>query len=201
MICIAPPGQICMEKGCSKKGTHPAPLSNNDIKQYVWLCISHIRKYNRNWNYYKGKPIQEVENDIRSKMDGGYPTWDFFSLGNSSRYKVKTNPQFYDDLFFANKSTNKSSSSSKTSNGNNTNKDEFVPSNNDEENAIKVLDLSAPISFEDINKRFKEIAKSCHPDKTSGQDAKKRELLQVTLQKASNAYSVLKNAINSKLKP
>lgn len=192
MISNAPPNQVCMAEGCSKKGEHPAPSSNKKLKDYIWLCTSHIRKYNRNWNYYIDKSSQEVENDIRSRMNGGYPTWSFSSLKGNSQYNAKIKPDIFDSLNLLNKYALNSKSEKQN---NSTPNNSFVPSTIEEKNALKILQLTSPVTYKSVNKRFIEIAKSCHPDITSGLNAEKRQSLQVKLQQASNAYSILKSAL------
>ena len=57
---------LCAWPGCTKKGEHKAPVSRDNLREYCYFCLEHVRIYNRAWNYYEGMSDSEVETAVRS---------------------------------------------------------------------------------------------------------------------------------------
>ena len=50
----------CAWEGCSRPGTHKAPMGRNREGQYLNFCIDHVREYNKNFNYFSGLSDEQV---------------------------------------------------------------------------------------------------------------------------------------------
>ncbi len=53
--------RFCDQPDCLAEGPYPAPRSREDLRQYYWFCLDHVRAYNRAWNFYAGMSEAEVE--------------------------------------------------------------------------------------------------------------------------------------------
>jgi hypothetical protein len=56
----------CDFVGCKEHGLYKAPKSREQLNEYFWFCMDHIRAYNRSWNYYRGMDELELEAEIRN---------------------------------------------------------------------------------------------------------------------------------------
>ncbi len=50
----AAPGRTCDMPGCGAQGEYRAPKSRQNLHEYWWFCLEHVRAYNGSWDYYKG---------------------------------------------------------------------------------------------------------------------------------------------------
>ena len=57
---------ICDHKNCKKIGQHKAPIEKDNSKKFRWLCLDHIKEFNRSWDYFKGMSDHEVYNFMKS---------------------------------------------------------------------------------------------------------------------------------------
>ncbi len=73
---------ICDHKNCKKIGKHKAPIERDNSKKFKWLCLDHIKEFNRSWNYFKGMSDQEVCDFLKSDMTWHKPTQSFSSADN-----------------------------------------------------------------------------------------------------------------------
>ena len=46
--------RICNSPDCEELGLYPAPKSRNNLKEYYYFCIDHVRAFNKSCNYYAG---------------------------------------------------------------------------------------------------------------------------------------------------
>ena len=47
--------------GCGAQGEYRAPKSRQNLHEYWWFCLEHVRAYNSSWDYYKGMSPAEFE--------------------------------------------------------------------------------------------------------------------------------------------
>jgi hypothetical protein len=74
----APP-RACEFPGCDEPGPHKAPHAPDDLRNYRWFCLAHVREYNRGWNFFEGWSQGEIERFQREDLTGHRPTWPFGS--------------------------------------------------------------------------------------------------------------------------
>ena len=60
---------------CQMKAEHRAPRSREQLREYRWFCLEHIRQYNSHWNYFEGMSDDEVEASLRHDTVWNRPTW------------------------------------------------------------------------------------------------------------------------------
>ena len=70
-----PVKQVCQWEGCDKPGTHKAPMGRNREGQYLWMCIDHVRDYNKNFNYFSGLDDDAIAKFQKEAITGSRPTW------------------------------------------------------------------------------------------------------------------------------
>lgn len=65
----------CAAPDCSGEGAYRAPVSREQLREYRWFCLDHVRIYNASWNYYAGLSDSEMEAHIRADTTWNRPTW------------------------------------------------------------------------------------------------------------------------------
>ena len=59
---------ICDWKDCKETGSYKAPVERDNSKKYRLLCLTHIKEFNKNWNYFENMNDQEIEFFIKSDI-------------------------------------------------------------------------------------------------------------------------------------
>jgi len=163
---------ICEWKNCKKTGKFKAPLEKDNSKNYKWLCESHIKLFNKNWNYFEGMSQHEIEDFLKSDLTWHRPTQKFGSSDNF--FNILWNNALSDkfNLFKEEKSFN--------------NLKNRKLSEKDKD-AFKIMELEFNTDWPNIQKKFKTLVKKFHPDRNSGNKQFEDKLKKVTM-----AYSHLK---------
>lgn len=176
----------CDMPGCANRGEYKAPKSRHNLNDYYWFCLEHVREYNKNWDYFKGMSPEEIEDHIAKTIVGDRPTWRATEAGiDGDKLKRKVYQTFrekgaaFQDFNFLGGDTENNNSSSKEFDI------DFMPNTAIE--ALKVMDLYPPIEWEEIRSKYKNLAKTYHPDKNKGCSKAEEKLKQINL-----AYTILK---------
>ena len=69
--------RVCNNPDCDELGIYPAPKSRNNLKDYYYFCIDHVRDFNKSWNYFAGLNEEELEVEIRKAVTWDRPSWKF----------------------------------------------------------------------------------------------------------------------------
>tara|TARA_B100000700_G_scaffold320590_1_gene418158 strand:- start:4582 stop:5100 length:519 start_codon:yes stop_codon:yes gene_type:complete len=166
---------ICDWKDCKEIGEYKAPKERDNSRNFRYLCLEHIKIFNKNWNYFADMNDEQIEYFIKSDITWHKPTKSFASSDNF--FKILWNNALEDKInIFAN-----------------TEYKEFKKSKLSEKDrhALEVLGLKYEAKWADIQKKFKGLVKKYHPDKNHG--SKKYEDI---LKKITLAYSQLKTTIS-----
>ena len=173
---IQPDARTCAWPDCDGIGEHRAPRSRDDLNNFHWFCMEHIRQYNKSWNYYEGMSDKEVEADLRYDTTWNRPSWPFAGMERPLNFKGHF-PDI-DDFGGA------------FSNPDECNGDAYSPRRHEpdspEAQAMAILDLTPPVNLEAIKRRYKELVKRYHPDANGGDKAAEEKFKQISL-----AYATL----------
>ena len=166
---------ICDWYNCKEIGSYKAPVEKDNSRSYRYLCLEHIKIFNKNWNYFSDMNEEQIEYFIKSDLTWHKPTKSFGSSEN-----------FFRILWL-------NALDDKTGIFKNSDFRKFAKSNlavKDKE-ALKILGLKSDTNWSDIQKKFKILVKKYHPDKNRG--SKKYEDI---LKKITLAYSQLRASMN-----
>ena len=73
---------ICDYKNCKKVAKYKAPIDRDNSKKFRWLCLDHVKEFNKSWDYFRGMSDKEVSNFLKSDMTWHKPTQSFSSPDN-----------------------------------------------------------------------------------------------------------------------
>jgi len=166
---------ICDWHNCKEIGSYKAPVEKDNSRSYRYLCLEHIKIFNKNWNYFSDMNEEQIEYFIKSDLTWHKPTKSFGSPENF--FKILWNNALDDKINIFQNSEFKEFKKSKLS--------------EKDRHALEVLGLKYEVNWPDIQKKFKGLVKKYHPDKNRG--SKKYEDI---LKKVTLAYSQLKLTFN-----
>lgn len=153
--------RCCAWPGCEAEGVHRAPRSRDQLRDYQFLCLEHVREFNRRWDYFAGMRVAEIEAHQRADTTWHRPTWRF---GTASGTGPGPDAQRWRDAFglFGD--------------------DEPGPRTPPPRPATKaqrmmaLLDLDDGFTLDELKTRYKTLAKRHHPDLNGGDKAAEERL-------------------------
>ena len=169
---------ICDWNNCLEEASYKAPVEKDNSKKYRMLCLTHVKEFNKNWNYFEGMNNDQIYEFMKSDITWHKPTQSFSSSENF--FKILWNNALKDE-FNKNKFTGEFDHMS-----------QFKFNHNDVR-AFSILGVSIGIEWKKIQEKFKKLVKKFHPDMNAGNKKYEDKLKIITL-----AYTQLKNAYRKK---
>jgi hypothetical protein len=133
--------RVCNNPDCNELGIYPAPKSRNNLKEYFYFCIEHVRDFNKSWNYFAGLNEEELEVEIRKAVTWDRPSWKFGT--NTINQNFEKAFKFFDEK-------------------KNRDRNHVICKKLD--NSFKILELSPDSSLKEVKTKYKLLAKKWHPD-------------------------------------
>ena len=163
---------ICEWSNCKEDGKFKAPTERDNIRNFKLLCETHIKLFNKSWNYFDGMSQCEIESFIKSDLTWHRPTQTFGSSDNF--FSILWNNALNDKFkIFKNDNTRYINNSRKLC--------------EKDKDAFRIMGLRFNDDWSIVQKKFKTLVKKFHPDKHSGSRKYENKLKKITL-----AYSHLK---------
>lgn len=72
---LATQERCCDWPDCKTKAEYRAPVSPDQIDNYRWYCLDHVRMYNQSWNFFADSSEDEIDAQVRSDQTWERPTW------------------------------------------------------------------------------------------------------------------------------
>ncbi len=140
---------MCGRPGCGRAGEHRAPVAPGRPGEYQYLCLEHVREFNRSWNFFEGWSQEAIEAWQHADLSWHRPTWST----SPHRLAGAWTGGAYRDVFGVA--------------GGDVEAPEPGPVG-DERRALTILGLQPGACRSAIRRRFKEEVKACHPDLNGG---------------------------------
>lgn len=174
--------RTCDWPGCQEEGTHRAPKSRDQLREYHWFCLAHVRTYNAGWNYYAGMSDAEVEADTRRDTVWHRPTWPLGSPPEAG----EIGPDAFSDPFdlFGEGGPGRGAAHDRSGHDRK-GAAESGPSG-PHRAALAVFGLEVPVTRDEIRRRYKQLVKRHHPDTNGGDKAAEEKLKEI-----NDAYQTL----------
>ena len=147
------PPRCCAWSGCDQPGIYRAPLGRQNLREYQWLCLDHVREFNKGWDFFKGMSQAEIDRHRRDDVTWHRPTWRF---GTPFGYGQSWHDVF--ELF-----------------GEPGQRRETRPRSKAEE-MLERLELAGQVTLAELKRRYKQLAKKHHPDLHGGDKAAEERL-------------------------
>ena len=157
----------CQWPSCEGVAAHRAPKGRGHENEYWHFCVAHVREYNATYNYFSGMSDDAVASYQKDAATGHRPTW---KMGQNIGGKGKLNPEGAmggaRDPFNMFGELGGRRGRAKANPEPSTEKRTVL---NAERKALRVMDLDAEATVEEIKVKFKALVKMHHPD-TNGDD-------------------------------
>lgn len=168
--------QICEHQDCKNNGEYKAPKSRSNLNEYYFFCLKHVTLYNKSWDFYKGLSVDEIELSMRKDTVWDRPSW---PLKGNPKHIIDQLNDFLDNdytLFEKEKELQDFL------------KNKLVDENItiEENKCLKTLNLSMPITVEQIKKRYKKLVKIFHPDVNDNNKEAEKKFKEI-----AEAYKIL----------
>ncbi len=155
----------CAWEGCENAGEYRAP-KDRTLSEYIHFCLDHVRLYNAKWDFHAGMGVDQLEAEIRNAATWERPTWKMGTQGaglRAERMHVKDPFGFTADMEFGEKVRRDKPQDRERVHG-----DHMVHASVERNSALKVLQLKAPVTLDELKRRYKALVKQHHPDANGG---------------------------------
>ena len=164
--------------GCGAPGEYRAPKARNQLNEYWWFCLDHVRAYNAAWDFYKGMTPGQIEAQLRADTSWQRPSWPLGHLGARLEEAFARDPLNILDAARMRAGTHHARHTAE------------APSEMRE--PLAALGLSWPVTLDEVKSRYKELAKRYHPDANNGDRAAEERIKTINL-----AYAALRSRLAS----
>tara|TARA_Y100000590_G_C15308410_1_gene859163 strand:+ start:133 stop:693 length:561 start_codon:yes stop_codon:yes gene_type:complete len=164
---------VCDHVGCEEEAKHRAPKSRDNLREYYWFCLKHVREYNRSWNYFEDMSEDQISTYRHNTATWHRPTWD---LGKQTKESGVHGQGFtFEEPFglFNEETQQKTNLRRRTT---------TTPV----AKALNIMNLEPNSTPSEIKTRYKELAKKFHPDLNGGSKQAEERLKRI-----NEAYSLL----------
>jgi hypothetical protein len=177
--------RACEHAGCDQPGTYRAPHSPDQLDQFRWFCLDHVREYNRSWNFYEDWAEADIEEQIRNDGVWDRPTWNFrdgarapkgvhaHAEGNAWRRFGFQDPM---EVLGDNATINPAAREREKATSD-ARRLRRLPAS--ERRAIDILGVQPGEKRSEIRKTFRALVKSLHPDMNGGSREEEARLTEV----------------------
>ncbi|MDX2103748.1 MAG: J domain-containing protein [Alphaproteobacteria bacterium] len=133
-------------------GLFRAPKDRQQLSSYWWFCLEHVRAYNASWDFYRGMSAEQIEAEVRRDTTWQRPTWRFGQMPGRTASR-----RFRDPFHVMGEGEGEAPPRSRPG--------AYSP---EQQAALAVFDLDAPVPLADIKQRYKTLVKRHHPDANGG---------------------------------
>lgn len=150
----------CHIEGCKEAGIYKAPKSREQIDEYNWFCLEHIRERNKAWDYFSGMKSEEIEAFIHDSVTGHRPTWSREERVRENYFTLQD--KLYEFLNLSKPKDAKPRLPEKT------------------RKALAIMELKHPYSLQQLKTRYRALVKKYHPDTNKGDKNSEEKFKEIT---------------------
>lgn len=174
--------RLCDAAGCPHKAAVRVSKSPRHQAEKIWLCASHAREHNRNWNFFDGLSDSEAAAAARASIYGDRPTW---AMGRNERARAAARARGAADLHDSHglfgEAVRRRPIPGAMRDG------RVLPRLQGQ--AFETLGLRANAAAPEIRRRYAELVRRFHPDANGGDRSAETQLSAVV-----RAHQILKKA-------
>lgn len=171
----------CDHRGCNAIGAYRAPQSPDNLDNYFWFCLEHVRKYNRGWNYFRDHSDEELDAQVDADRLWDRPTWRFGEAAGDKRINPHTDGKAWARFGFSDirdaLGENGTINPGENAGQGAPVRERRLPGN--ERKALNVLGARDDMKKSEIRALYKDLVKSLHPDRNDGRRDDEERLQEV----------------------
>lgn len=173
----------CDAEGCDATAAVRASKSPRSPDEKIWLCATHAREHNKNWNFFDGMSATEAQAARNANIYGDRPTW---GMGKNDRARAAAKTRGPADMADAHGLFTEAAAKFKASRGAYREGRKLTKL---QEKAFQTLDLKPSATKSEIKKKYAELVRRFHPDSNEGDRSAEEQLQEVV-----KAHTILKKA-------
>ncbi len=162
---------MCEHSECRDVAHYRAP-KNRKLREYHWFCLTHVRAYNADWNFYQGMSPGAIQSHQHADLTWQRPSWSFHD-------HHKANPHIQFEVLEAVGRTVQLTEDERNP----------FPPHTPEGKALEFLGLTYPCDYEDVKKAYKQYVKKHHPDINNNS-----KVSHDRIKRANEVYDLLRKA-------
>jgi hypothetical protein len=172
----------CDHPDCAAPGEYRAPKARDNLSDYYWFCMDHVRAYNQAWDYCKGMNAFQIEAEVRRSTTWERPTWRMGPDGLAAARRAFATDAIFEgiDPLGADAARREREQAHR------------APAADGELSALTELGLLAGATLDEVKAAYKALAKRHHPDANQGDPAAEERFKSINL-----AYAKLKTMYGS----
>ena len=161
-----PESRTCDWPDCEHEGEHKAPRNRENLRDYLWFCLDHVREYNKSWNYLDGIDSEELRAMQWSSATWNRPTWPLNDrVKHNAGRDATTQAEHIRDAADQFRDSQDPGTLSAEDLAEFASRARLTP---EDRLALDVLGLKATATLRDVKKRYKQLVKRFHPDANGG---------------------------------
>ena len=166
--------QVCEHPNCDKPGKYRAPKSPDNIDDFHWFCLQHVREYNKGWNFFENQSEEDVAAQMDKDRVWGRSTQPFGRGDGSTHSHADGNSYARFGMNDPHSILGEQSPGSAATGRRPTRR--LPPT---ERRALEILDAEDTMTKAEIRKLYKALVKDLHPDMNAGSRADEDRLTEV----------------------
>lgn len=158
--------RVCAHEGCQQPGKYRAPKHPDNLDDFLWFCLDHVRAYNLKWNFFENHSDEEMEKQFAADRVWDRPTKPFGDKSktvqgatNEAKAWARLGIDDPHEVLGENATRNPGS-------GRGLVIARKLPAT--ERRALDVLDAKDHWTKAEIRKQYKSLVKDLHPDMNGG---------------------------------
>ena len=160
-------------------------MGRNREGLYLWMCIEHVREYNKNFNYFSGLDDDAIAKFQKDTITGARPTWQMGTNRNSKHPPLnERNPNAEGAQRLYNRTNYGAAARAGRSAPIRARKLKAL-----EKKSFDDLNLPHTATSDELKARYKLLVKQNHPDANGGDRSSEDRLREIIL-----AYKILQKA-------
>lgn len=174
----------CAWPNCGAIEQYPAPKSPQELYNYQYFCLQHIREFNDRWDFYRGQTPAQIEAAQRLDLTWERPTWrvgvhDQTPPKDSALLAAMARHPMFEEVGRQQAATIHPAHQQQWS--------------TEERRCLNLLSLGPDVTLQQLKARFKVLVKQLHPDVRRKQG--EARTLDHRLKQVISAYNVLKKKL------
>ena len=153
---------------------YKAPKSRDNLHEYHWYCLDHVREHNKQWDFFDGMEADEIEQFMKEAVTGHRPTW---TRESALKYSATKLHEALDE--FLGLSSKRASRTSPA-----------LPAKL--RKALAMMDMQHPYTMAELKAQYRALVKKFHPDVNMGNKEFEEKFKQITI-----AYHYLSEQLKS----
>ncbi len=159
---------VCEHPECTEPGKYRAPLSPDNLDEFRWFCLAHIRQFNQKWNFFENHSEEELQKQFAADRVWERPTEPLNKQSAEQRAWARLGINDPHEVLGENATMNPGK-------GDALGGGRRLPA--DERKAIDILEAKDSWTKAELRKKYKSLIKELHPDLNGG-DRTQEEFLQ-----------------------